>query len=209
MGAGNSPLFLSKLVVETMPDIPSHHMIYGTLTDFVTGEALVDTDDERYRQKLARLLVEEKGFVREELEPRRKIETLFAGCFVVSTIELVVRLAGRPLMLLRYGPGSLVSRERPTLAAARVIEPDTLIPLAVISNGEDAEILDTVSGKVTATGLAAIPDRQQLVALAASQPPLPGLPPDRREKELRILNAFDVEGCCVGGPCALPGASEG
>jgi hypothetical protein len=192
-----------------MSDIPSHHMIYGTLADFVTGETLVDTDDERYRQKLARLLVEDKGYAKHELEPRRKIETLFGGRFVVSCIELVVRLAGRPLLLLRYGPGSLVTRERPTLAAARVLEPDTVIPVSVISNGEDAEVLDTVSGKVTATGLAAIPDRQALVALAADRPPLPGLPEARREKELRILNAFDLEVCCVGGPCALPGASEG
>lgn len=192
-----------------MTDIPSHHMIYGTLTDFVTGEALVDTDDERYRQKLARLLVEEKGYAKGELEVRRKIETLFAGMFVVSKIELVVRLAGRPMLLLRYGPGSLVTRERPTLAAARVLEEEQIIPVAVISNGEDAEVLDTVTGKVTATGLAAIPDRAGLAALAARQAVLPGPTGDRREKELRILNAYDVEACCVGGPCALPNATEG
>jgi hypothetical protein len=192
-----------------MSDIPSHHMIYGTLTDFVTGESLVDTDDERYRQKLARLLVEEKGFDKSELEPRRTIETLFAGQFVVSKIELVVRLAKRPLMLLRYGPGSLVTRERPTLAAARVLEEDTVIPVAVISNGEDAEVLDVASGKVTGIGLDAIPTREQLVGLVASQPPLPACSPERREKERRILNAFDLEVCCVGGPCALPGVPEG
>ncbi|MEW6500246.1 MAG: hypothetical protein AB1456_02050, partial [Thermodesulfobacteriota bacterium] len=77
-----------------MADIPSHHMIYGHLTDYVTGESLVDTDDERYRQKLARLLVEERGFAKEDLLPRQRIETLFAGQFVVSKIELVVRLDG-------------------------------------------------------------------------------------------------------------------
>ncbi|NTV13303.1 MAG: type I restriction enzyme HsdR N-terminal domain-containing protein [Desulfobulbaceae bacterium] len=192
-----------------MADIPSHHRILGTLSDFVTDETLVDTDDERYRQKLARYLVEEKGYAKEELEPRRKIETLFSGCFVVSKIELVVSLAGRPLLLLRYGPGSLVTRERPTLAAARVLEPEMLIPVAVISNGEDAEVLDVVSGKVVGTGLDAIPDRAQLAAMADKLAPLPGPTGDRREKELRILNAFDVEGCCVGDACALPHAKEG
>ncbi len=192
-----------------MSDIPSHHRILGTLTDFVTGETLVDTDDERYRQKLARFLVEEKGYAKVELEPRRKIETLFSGCFVVSKIELVVRLAGRPLLLLRYGPGSLVTRERPTLAAARVLEPEMIIPVAVISNGEDAEVLAVVSGKVVGTGLGEIPDRAQLLEMAAKLAPQPGPTGDRREKELRILNAFDVEGCCVGDACALPHAPEG
>ena len=191
-----------------MADIPSHHMIYGSLIDYLTGETLVDTDDERYRQKLAQLLVEEKGFAKSAIEMRRRIETLFASQFVASKIDIVVSIAGQRVMILRYGPGSLVTRERPALAAARVLEENQMIPLAVVTNGEDAELLDTRTGKVLATGLGAIPTREAVVAL------LPGLDfrpvaPERREPELRILNAFDVETCCAGGPCALPGAKEG
>lgn len=191
-----------------MADIPSHHMIYGTLTDCVTGEQVVDTDDERYRQKLARLLLTEKGFAEEELETRRTIETLFAGQFVVSKIDMVVRIAGRRVMLLRYGPGSLVTRERPAIAAARVLDEKQLIPLTVVSNGEDAELLDARTGKVLGQGLAAIPDRKRIEKLLPTLDFDP-LAPERREPELRILNAFDVEICCAGGPCALPGAKEG
>ena len=192
-----------------MAEIPSHHMIYGETTDFVTGEMITDTDDERYRQQLARLLVEEKGFRKQDLEVRLKIDTLFAGQFVVSKIDLIARLDGRRLMVLRYAPGSLVTRERPALAAARVLDREQVIPLTVVTNGRDAEILDTATGKVTATGLAAIPNRGQLDELAARKDILPGLDEGRREKELRILNAFDVEICCAGGPCVLPGATEG
>ena len=192
-----------------MPEIPSHHLIYGHLSDYLTGEALVDTDDERYRQGLSRLMVEERGYRREELQPRRKIETLFANNFVTSVIELVVSLEGRRLLLLRYGPGSLVTRERPALAAARVLEPEGVIPYAVVTNGRDAELLDTWSGKVMATGLAAIPSREQALSLIATArfAPLPEGP--QRQLELRILNAYDQEVCCAGGPCALPQAREG
>ncbi len=183
-------------------------MIYGSLVDFVTGEPLVDTDDERYRQKLARLLVAEKGFAKGELEMRRRIETLFARQFVVSKIDIVVSIAGQRIMVVRYGPGSLITRERPAIAAARVLAESQLIPLAVVTNGEDAELLDARTGKLLGTGLAVIPTREAVSAM------LPGLDfspvaPQRREPELRILNAFDVEFCCVGGPCALPGAKEG
>ena len=191
-----------------MADIPSHHMIYGSLSDYVTGEPLVDTDDERYRQKLARLLVEERGFAKSELTMRRRIETLFAHQFVVSKIDIVVRIADQLVMVLRYGPGSLVTRERPAIAAARVLEESQMIPLVVVTNGEDAELLDARTGKVVATGLEAVPTREAVLNM------LPGLDfspvaPKRREPELRILNALDVETCCAGGPCALPGAKEG
>jgi len=33
-----------------------HHLIYGTLKDYLTGEELTDTDDERIRQDLIRLM---------------------------------------------------------------------------------------------------------------------------------------------------------
>lgn len=191
-----------------MAENDSHHLIYGHLTDFITGEILVDTDDERFRQQLARLLVEERGFAKGEVEPRQIIETLFAGQFVSSKIDFVVRLAGRRVLLLRYAPGSLVTRQRPALAAARVLDPRQVIPLAVVSNGQDAELLDSHSGKVLAQGLVSIPQRGKLVSQLEGLDFSP-LPEKRREPELRILNAFDVEVCCAGAPCALPQAHEG
>lgn len=191
-----------------MADIPTHHMIYGNLVDYVTGEPLVDTDDERYRQKLARLLIEERGFTKNELEMRRRIETLFNHQFVASKIDIVVSLGEQRVMVVRYGPGSLVTRERAAIAAARVLEEDQMIPLAVVTNGEDGELLNARTGKVLATGLEAIPTREAVLKM---MPDLDFTPvvPQRREPELRILNAFDVEVCCAGGPCALPGAKEG
>jgi hypothetical protein len=191
-----------------MADIPSHHFIYGTCSDYVTGEVIVDTDDERYRQELARLFVEEKGYQKTDLEPRLKIETLFSSNFVVSKIDLVVSLRQKRLFVVRYGPGSLVTRERPALAAARVIDQGYVIPDSIVTNGEDAELLDTRSGKVLATGMEGIPDKSDGLRLLTTAV-FTTLPAGQREMELRILNAFDKEACCVGGPCALPSAPEG
>lgn len=192
-----------------MADLPSHHFIYGTCTDYVTGETVVDTDDERYRQRLARFLVEEKGYDRKELEMRLTIETLFAKQFVVSKIDAVVSIGGRRIMLMRYGPGSLVTRERPAIAAARVLDPDQQIPLAIVTNGEDAEIIETRTGRVLGTGLDSIPSRQEALAMLDQLDFAPFSEPKKRERELRILNAFDIEICCAGAPCVLPGAPEG
>ncbi len=173
-----------------------HHLIYGTLADYLTGEELTDTDDERIRQRLSRLMVEEKGYPPGSLMPRLRIETLFSRCFVVSTIELTAIVEGRMVMILRYGPGSLVSRERAAIAAARVLNPDYRIPLAVVTNGQDAELLETKTGKILAYGVDSIPDYPTAVTLQRELEFLPPLDGPRRERELRILNAFDVERCC-------------
>ncbi len=175
---------------------PSHHLVYGVLHDYLTGEELVDTDDERTRQELARWMVEEKGFAKNNLEARRSIETLFASQFVRSSITLTVSLEGKSIMILRYAPGSLVSRERSAIAAARVLETSYQIPLAVVTNGKEAELLETARGQVLATGMDGIPDARKARELFPTLIFQEQLPPAKRERELRILNAFDVEICC-------------
>jgi Type I restriction enzyme R protein N terminus (HSDR_N) len=192
-----------------MADIPSHHYIYGTCVDYITGETIVDTDDERCRQELARLLVEEKGYVKDELEPRLCIETLYNGQFVNSTIDITVRVSGKRLMIIRFAPGSIVTRERSAIAAARVLEPTYQIPLAVVTNCRDAEVLDSYSGKVISQGLASIPGKREAVDLVRALRFEPFTDEAKKDRERRILNAYDVEICCAGGPCALPGAPEG
>jgi hypothetical protein len=180
-----------------MATAKSHHVIYGTLECYLTGEELTDTDDERIRQQLLRMLVEDKGYRQLELTPRLRIETFFAKSYVVSLIEVTITVAGRQLLLLRYGPGSLVSRERSAVAAARVLNPAYRIPYAVVTNGRDAEFLETATGKVLGFGVESIPDREESLSLvkhASFLPPPSGLV---RERELRILNAFDVERCCL------------
>jgi len=192
-----------------MADIPSHHYIYGTCTDFITGETIVDTDDERCRQDLARFLVEEKGYAKSDLEPRLCIETLYNGQFVASTIDITVRAVGKRFMILRFAPGSIVTRERSAIAAARVLEPAYQIPLAVVTDCKDAEVLDTYTGKVIRQGLDKIPDMKEAKDLLKSLRFEPFTDETKKDRERRILNAYDVEICCAGGPCALPGAPEG
>jgi len=183
--------------------IPGHHLVYGSLTDYLTGEELPDTDDERFRQDLERMMVEEKGYAGTELEPRLTIETTFNKIFVRSIIDLTVSVADKRLFVLRYGPGSLVTREKSALAAARVLDREYCIPLAVVTNGRDAELLETGTGKVLATGLEAIPDRAlagELIDQYHCSPPVDEV---QRERTLRILNAFDLEVCCRGDSCSL------
>ncbi len=185
-------------------EISGHHLVYGILKDYLTGVELPDTDDERIRQDLERMMVEDKGFARHELEPRLTIETTFNNIFVRSIIDLTVSVAGKRLFILRYGPGSLVTREKPALAAARVLDREYCIPLAVVTNGRDAELLETATGRVLATGMEAIPDRKQAETLIGQYSCSPPADEEQRERTLRVLNVFDLEVCCRGDSCNLP-----
>lgn len=165
-----------------------HKRILGKTTDFVTGREVTDTDDERLRQRLARFLVEEKGYMREDIEVKRRLEFTIDDKKILSMVDFVVRIKGLSLMTIRYGPGSLVTRERPALASARILEPSP-VPLTVVTNGEDAEVLDTLKGDVIGTGLDSIPDRRSLEQRGRIT--LQPLSAKQREAEKRILSAYD------------------
>jgi hypothetical protein len=165
-----------------------HKRILGKTTDFITGREITDTDDERLRQRLARFLVEEKGYLKEDIEVKRRLEFTLGGKKVLSMIDFIVRINGLAVLVIRYGPGSLVTRERPALASARILEPHP-VPLTVVTNGEDAEVLDTVSGDVIGTGLGAVPDKGKLER--AGTVTLHPLSEKQLETEKRILSAYD------------------
>ena len=168
----------------------AHELILGETTDFITGETLTDTIDERARQEIARFLVEEKGYLKSDLEVRRKIFLEVDDHEGSFKVTFTVRLETKSFMIIIFGPGSLVSRERPALAAARLLEAYE-IPLTVVTNGKTAEVLETASGSVRGEGLESIPSKAQaLEELAGTQ--FQTLTDEHLAKERRILYAFEV-----------------
>jgi hypothetical protein len=87
-----------------------HHLILGELTDFISGETLKDTHDERYRQKIARLLIRQLGYLKADIEPRKAIVAKADSKKAILKIDFAITLAGKTCMVLQYGPGSLVMR---------------------------------------------------------------------------------------------------
>lgn len=168
----------------------THHLILGETVDYITGQTIVDTHDERARQKIARFLVEEKGYSKDDIEVRQEIELTVDGSRGTTRVDFLIRLSGKAFAVVIFGPGSLVSRERSTLAAARLIE-NYAVPFAVVTNGKDAEVMETESGQVIAEGLEAMPSKQEALEKIATLT-FEKLPEKRLEKERRILYAFDV-----------------
>ena len=169
-----------------------HHLILGKLDDFVTGEVLDDTLDERCRQKIARCLVEQKGFGKHELVPRYPLTVVAGACKAQIKIDLLVTVADRICVIVFFGPGSLVTRHRPALAISRLVVPYQ-VPLVVVTNGENAEVLDGATGVVQARGLEGLPSRSAIAHVSFTP-----LSSRQVEMEGRILYAYEIDDRC---PC--------
>jgi hypothetical protein len=173
-----------------------HHLIMGKLTDFLTGEILDDTHDERFRQDIARLLVSEKGYARDEIKSRIDLKTEACGKAAIIKVDFAILIRERICMIIKYGPGSLVTRRRPALAASRLLS-GYQIPVVVVTNGREADILDGETGKIMTSGLNTIVSRENMMAEWARFGFKP-VAPTRAEKESRILFAYEVDDAC---PC--------
>jgi hypothetical protein len=159
------------------------------IIDYVTGREVMNIGAEANRQAVERLLVDEKRFLREDIEVDAPIDIDIDGQLYRSCVDLVVSVNGKRIVAVKCAAGSLGSREREILAAARLIDAYQL-PLSLVSDGTTAVILDTASGHRLGQGLAEIPMKSRLVddfETLVFQP----LPDHRRRREMLIFRSYD------------------
>jgi hypothetical protein len=173
-----------------------HHLILGKLVDTITGETLNDTHDERYRQNIARFLIETKGYSKNDIMPRFDLLVKAGNNSALIKVDFLIELKNRIRMIIKYGPGSLVTRHRAAVSVSRLVAPYQ-IPVVIVTNGKDADILDGNTGKITGSGFRALPSKTELNQNTAHY--LFGeITETKAEKESRIAYAFEVDGAC---PC--------
>lgn len=166
---------------------------YTMIADFITGREVPNVGAEENRQVVEKLLVAEKGYLKEDIEVDVDIAITVAGEPYRSQVDLVVSADGGKtrFMAIKCAAGSLGSREREIVAAARLLD-EYQIPCAVVSDGKTAIVLDTVSGKKIGDGLDAIPSKQEAISKLKSYTP-PAFPKERREREKLIFRTYDIE----------------
>jgi hypothetical protein len=162
---------------------------YGMLTDYITGREVPNIGAEENRQAVERFLVEIKGFDRGDIEVDADLRFILQDHEVQSQVDLVVSVSGKRFMILRCVPGSLVSRQRETLAAGRLLD-DYQIPFSVVTDGEDAALLDTVTGAMLGEGMNAIPSKEEAVR-QMKDIELQPFPQEKLERERIIFRSYD------------------
>jgi hypothetical protein len=164
---------------------------YGFIRDRITGRSVPDIGAEANRQAVEKILIEEKGYLPADIEVDAPLSFTVAGEIYRSSVDLVVSAAGSRAMVIKCAAGSLGSREREIVSAGRLLGTHQ-IPLSVVSDGVDAVVLDTLTGKKRGEGMAAIPSRGELEAYMKGHEPVP-YPEKKREREQLVFRTYDVE----------------
>ena len=170
----------------------------NVIRDYLTGEEVAETSYEEFRQALARLLVEEKGFPKDRLKPKVGVCFPIDGQNYTRMVDLMATDAdGKPLLFIIFCSGEPGSYIREALAAARIHQGGP-VPLVAVTDTHDAVLLEAASGREIGRGMRALPRYADALALDA---PVPQLSEDALIRERRILFAYSEflsDGCCQG-----------
>jgi hypothetical protein len=158
--------------------------------DFITKELRPATGSEANRQQMERALVEYKGYSRDDIEVDVDIILDKGADYYRSKLDLVVAVNGRRYMAIKCAPGSLDSREREVISAARLLD-NYQIPLAIATDGRTAIVWDSVTAKCLGKGMDAVPSKAR--AINAFDPAsLEPLDPKKRLRQQLIFKSYDV-----------------
>lgn len=177
----------------------------GTLRDYLTGEDIDETTFEEFRQALGRLLVEEKGFPKEQIKAKVKLAYLVDGKEFERPLDYVVYdEADNPILVVIFCSGEVGSYERETVCAGRLIDGGP-VAYALVTDTMDASLMDVRTGDVVAHGMKALPDWEKLLEMVKAVDIKP-LTAEQRDRQTRVFHTYCgfLYGTCCSESCTLP-----
>ncbi|WFS61271.1 type I restriction enzyme HsdR N-terminal domain-containing protein [Pseudodesulfovibrio thermohalotolerans] len=175
----------------------------GTLRDYLSGEEIDETTFEEFRQLLARLLVEEKGYPKDRLKAKVPLKYCVEGEEFERSIDFVLYdEQGRPVFLVLFCAGEVATFERETVCAARLIEGGP-VPYALVTDTMDATLLDVRTGEEIARSMDAVPDYERLMRMVGEAEFTP-LTDEQRERQTRVFHTYCGFVCGDHCECSLP-----
>lgn len=158
------------------------------IKDYITGNNVPIVGSEFNRQQVEQYLVEVLGYAKGAVAVDRPLAFTAAGEPWKAKLDLVVYSGETPVMVIKCAAGSLGSREKEAVAAARIAF-DTPVPLAVVTDGDTAFVYDALTGKLIGEGLSAIPTPSRAAGLTAPTEPLDAA---RLERARLVFRSYDV-----------------
>lgn len=139
------------------------------------------------------ILIHEKGFQPEDIQ----VDPLFTITMdkreALVTVDFIINVSSINFMVIRCASSTMESWERYILAFARVAG-DYQIPYAAVTDGEAARIYDVGTGSVIGESIESIFTKNESLQHLKNVQKVP-YSPQKREKEQRILYAFEGIKC--------------
>lgn len=162
---------------------------YDMITDFATGREVPDIGTETHRQAAEKYLHEQLGYPLASIGVDVELTLDVAGEPYQTQLDLVITVDAKPFMVIKCAAGSLESREKEVISAARIMAP-LPVPYAVVSDGKAAVIYDAVERKKINAGMNQMPSYSAAQAFLETYAPTP-IPEDRLEREKIIFKSYD------------------
>jgi hypothetical protein len=139
------------------------------------------------------ILTKDKGYLPNdiEIEPRFKLNV--SDCEAEVSIDFIVNLHGRSFAVIRCANAGLDSWERYITAFARAIK-DYQIPYAVVTDGNEARIIDVINGAIIGETLKGFFTRRDALEISENYQKTT-CSEKRRKMEKRIIYAFEGIKC--------------
>ena len=138
-------------------------------------------------------LLSEKGYRAEDLEVEREFRIELGDEVFTVKSDIVLKVEGRIVLLVKCAMTSPESWERYTVAMCRV-SCNEVIPFCLVTDGEYAGLIDVRSGDPVSNGFEHIPSRQEALRIVGDMASAP-FSMEKAEKEKRILFAFAGLAC--------------
>ena len=145
------------------------------------------------KQMIFEFLIKEKLFEPEEIETNPEFKITLGNNEITVHIDFVVNLPTASFMVIQCSSSSLEAWERYVTSFARVIK-DYQIPYAVVTDGENAQIIDVLAGRLIGESLDKLFNHQDALNKMKDFKKIP-CPANRLEKEKRIVYAFEGIKC--------------
>lgn len=172
------------------------------LKDYLTGKEIDATTYEDLRQEIARVLVEEKYYPKENIESKTKMEFEIEGKNLHREIDYVVFYNKKPIMVVTFCAGEIETYVRETLAMARLFKKGAA-KFALITDTQNFILTFAKDGEIIKKGpFKEIPAWDEIITLNDNYPDFE-FPSDKRPKEERILYALSALSCECRDSCNL------
>ncbi len=161
-------------------------------------EYLADKELTAVQRRVVEFLLSRKGYGRDDMEVNKEFDVRLGDASFKVSADVVLTIEGMRFLTIICAVSSLDSWERFSTALCRVVD-SYQIPYAVITDGDDAKVLDAVQGRLLSEGLDSIPARDEAVRIVRETTFCPH-PEGKCEREKRILYAFDAIRCPANPP---------